>query len=97
VLGGKAIDGPGYFWEPTVITDLDTENCRIMNEEPFGPVAPIVSFDTTDEALALANRVPFGFASYVFTSSLATARITGEPGAGKTRTNIGTTVGGNQT
>jgi succinate-semialdehyde dehydrogenase/glutarate-semialdehyde dehydrogenase len=69
-LGGKAIDGPGHFWEPTVITDL--------NEEPFGPVAPVVSFDTTEEALALANRVPFGLASYVFTSSLATARTTGE-------------------
>ena len=78
LAGGKAIDGPGYFWEPTVVTNLDPENSRIMNEEPFGPVAPIVSFETLEEALTLANRVPFGLASYVFTSSLATARVVGE-------------------
>jgi succinate-semialdehyde dehydrogenase / glutarate-semialdehyde dehydrogenase len=78
VTGGAALDRPGYFFEPTVLTDLDPERTRIMNEEPFGPVAPIVSFNTLDDALTLANRVPFGLASYVFTSSLATARIAGE-------------------
>jgi succinate-semialdehyde dehydrogenase/glutarate-semialdehyde dehydrogenase len=78
LTGGKPFDGPGYFFEPTVVTNLDPEQSRIMNEEPFGPVAPIVSFDTVEEALTLANRVPFGLASYAFTTSLATARLAGE-------------------
>ena len=70
--GGRAIDGPGYFFEPTVLSGLNA-NMRIMNEEPFGPVALIVPFDTLEEAIAESNRVPFGLASYAFTRSMKTA------------------------
>ncbi|QKZ04977.1 NAD-dependent succinate-semialdehyde dehydrogenase [Pseudomonas eucalypticola] len=72
-LGGKAIDGPGYFFAPTVISGLNT-GMRLMNEEPFGPVALIVPFDTLDEVIAEANRLPFGLASYAFTASSKTAQ-----------------------
>lgn len=74
--GGKAIDGPGYFFEPTVISGL-TREMRIMNEEPFGPVALLVPFDTLEEAIAESNRVPFGLASYAFTTSMKTAHALG--------------------
>jgi succinate-semialdehyde dehydrogenase/glutarate-semialdehyde dehydrogenase len=70
--GGKAIEGPGYFFEPTVLSGL-TRDMRIMNEEPFGPVALLVPFDTLEEALEESNRVPFGLASYAFTTSMKTA------------------------
>ena len=72
-LGGKAIDGPGYFFAPTVISGLNT-GMRLMSEEPFGPVALIVPFDTLDEVIAEANRLPFGLASYAFTASSKTAQ-----------------------
>jgi succinate-semialdehyde dehydrogenase/glutarate-semialdehyde dehydrogenase len=71
--GGKAIDGLGYFFEPTVLSGL-TREMRIMNEEPFGPVALLVPFDTLEEAIAESNRVPFGLASYAFTTSMKTAQ-----------------------
>ncbi len=71
--GGKAVEGPGYFFEPTVLSGL-TPHMRIMNEEPFGPVALLVPFDTLEEAIAESNRVPFGLASYAFTTSMKTAQ-----------------------
>ncbi|WP_426110847.1 NAD-dependent succinate-semialdehyde dehydrogenase [Pseudomonas sp. DSP3-2-2] len=70
--GGQAIEGPGYFFAPTVLSGL-TRDMRIMNEEPFGPVALLVPFDTLEEALEESNRVPFGLASYAFTTSMKTA------------------------
>ncbi|MCF5715716.1 aldehyde dehydrogenase family protein, partial [Pseudomonas tremae] len=72
-VGGKAIEGAGYFFEPTVLSGL-TPAMRIMNEEPFGPVALLVPFDTLEEAIAESNRVPFGLASYAFTTSMKTAQ-----------------------
>ncbi|MDE1165317.1 MAG: NAD-dependent succinate-semialdehyde dehydrogenase [Pseudomonas sp.] len=72
-IGGKGLAGPGYFFEPTVISGL-TREMRLMNEEPFGPVALIVPFDTLDEAIEEANRLPFGLASYAFTASSKTAQ-----------------------
>jgi succinate-semialdehyde dehydrogenase/glutarate-semialdehyde dehydrogenase len=75
--GGRAIDGPGYFWEPTVLTHVDPSS-RVMIEEPFGPVAPIVAFHDASEGIELANNVAFGLASYAFTSSLSTARTLSE-------------------
>ena len=74
--GGRRIDGPGYFYEPTVISGL-SRSMRIMNEEPFGPVALIIPFDTLEEALQESNRLPFGLASYAFTSSTKTAQALG--------------------
>jgi succinate-semialdehyde dehydrogenase/glutarate-semialdehyde dehydrogenase len=72
--GGKAIDGPGYFFEPTVLSGLTTD-MRAMSEEPFGPLALIVPFDTVEDAVKESNRVPFGLASYAFTTSMKIAHI----------------------
>ncbi|EJM69336.1 NAD-dependent aldehyde dehydrogenase [Pseudomonas sp. GM49] len=73
-LGDETPGGPGYFFSPTVLSEL-TPQMRIMNEEPFGPVALIVPFDTLEDAVKEANRVPFGLASYAFTSSMKTTHV----------------------
>ena len=75
-LGGKRIGTEGYFFEPTVLTDVPA-NARILSEEPFGPLAPIVPFSSFDEVIAEANRLPFGLAAYAFTKSLKTATALG--------------------
>jgi succinate-semialdehyde dehydrogenase/glutarate-semialdehyde dehydrogenase len=75
-LGGKRGAGDGYFFEPTVLTDLPAD-ARILHEEPFGPIAPIMTFKTYDEVVAEANRLPFGLAAYAFTKSLKTATAIG--------------------
>ncbi|MEV8273812.1 NAD-dependent succinate-semialdehyde dehydrogenase [Microbacterium sp. NPDC077184] len=68
--GGTAVDGPGTFYEPTVVTDVQPGS-DILREEIFGPVLAIVPFDTEDEAIAIANDTEYGLVSYVFTESLA--------------------------
>jgi succinate-semialdehyde dehydrogenase/glutarate-semialdehyde dehydrogenase len=70
--GGKRIGNQGNFFEPTVLTDVP-ESARIMNEEPFGPVAVMLRFKDTDEVLRRANKLPFGLASYAFTKDAKTA------------------------
>jgi succinate-semialdehyde dehydrogenase/glutarate-semialdehyde dehydrogenase len=74
--GGNRIGNKGYFFEPTVVTDVP-KNARAMNEEPFGPLALISSFAKFDDAAEEANRLPFGLASYAFTSSTKTATAIG--------------------
>ena len=69
---GGALDKTGYFFSPAVVTDIP-DDARLMVEEPFGPVAPVVRFKTVDEAIARANSLPFGLASYVFTESIKTS------------------------
>jgi succinate-semialdehyde dehydrogenase/glutarate-semialdehyde dehydrogenase len=64
--GGKRIGNQGNFFEPTVLTDVP-ESARIMNEEPFGPVAVMLRFKDADEVLERANKLPYGLASYAFT------------------------------
>ena len=64
--GGKRRGNQGYFFEPTVITDVPDDS-KIMTEEPFGPVAPIVTFKTFDEVVERANSLQFGLAAYAFT------------------------------
>jgi succinate-semialdehyde dehydrogenase/glutarate-semialdehyde dehydrogenase len=64
--GGKRIGNQGNFYEPTVLTDVP-ESARIMNQEPFGPVAVMLRFKDTDEVLERANKLPYGLASYAFT------------------------------
>ncbi len=66
--GGERLGNRGFFWKPTVLTNIDS-SMRIMNEEPFGPVAMFVPFETDDEAIMHANRLPYGLAAYAFTSS----------------------------
>ncbi|GAB0101490.1 NAD-dependent succinate-semialdehyde dehydrogenase [Nocardia sp. JMUB6875] len=68
-LGGKAPGGPGWFYPATVLTDIPPA-ARILREEVFGPVAPIVGFETEEEGLAAANNTEFGLVAYVYTRSL---------------------------
>ena len=69
VVGGKPIDGPGHFFPPTVLVDVPA-NARINQEEIFGPVAPITTFATDEEALERANDTEYGLASYLYTRDL---------------------------
>lgn len=68
-VGGVASGGPGHFYPATVLTDVPAD-ARILREEVFGPVAPIVGFDTEDEGVAAANDTEYGLAAYVYTRSL---------------------------
>ena len=70
--GGKRIGNTGNFFEPTVLTDVGRD-MRVMNEEPFGPLAVMLPFASFDQAVAEANRLPYGLASYAYTSSAKTA------------------------
>ena len=77
VTGGKRHGNQGFFFEPTVVTDLPDDS-KLMTEEPFGPIAPIVTFKTFDEVVERANSLPFGLAAYAFTSSAQTATMIGD-------------------
>ncbi|WP_022879285.1 NAD-dependent succinate-semialdehyde dehydrogenase [Microbacterium sp. B19] len=68
--GGSPVDGPGTFFEPTVVADVQPGS-EILREEIFGPVLAIVPFDTEDDAVRIANDTEYGLVSYVFTESLA--------------------------
>jgi succinate-semialdehyde dehydrogenase/glutarate-semialdehyde dehydrogenase len=70
--GGNRIGNKGNFFEPTVITDVP-KDARVMHEEPFGPLAVISPFNTFDEVVTEANRLPYGLASYAYTRSAKTA------------------------
>ncbi|WP_328449397.1 NAD-dependent succinate-semialdehyde dehydrogenase [Amycolatopsis sp. NBC_00438] len=72
LTGGAGVDGPGHFYQATVLTDVPQE-ARLTHEEIFGPVAPISAFDTEEEAVAKANDTEFGLVSYVYTSDLKRA------------------------
>src|SRR5699024_6106510 len=72
LLGGKRPKRTGYFYEPTVLIDLDAES-DILREETFGPVAPIESFESFEDALELANESKYGLASIVCTQSASNA------------------------
>jgi len=77
IVGGKRRGNQGFFFEPTVITEVP-DDCKVMREEPFGPLAPIVTFKSFDEVVARANSLPYGLAAYAFTSSNATAAAIGD-------------------
>ncbi len=80
--GGRQIGNAGWFLEPTVLVDVPTD-ARIMNEEPFGPVAILNRMQGLDDILAEANRLPYGLASYAYTGSTATAAaLRGEVASG---------------
>ncbi|MEO7125535.1 MAG: NAD-dependent succinate-semialdehyde dehydrogenase [Nakamurella sp.] len=72
LTGNTPIDGPGHFYTPTVLQNVPT-TARMFTEEIFGPVAPITTFVTDDEAIALANATEFGLVSYAFTKDLTRA------------------------
>ncbi len=72
VVGGQAHDGAGYFYNPTVLTDIP-DDAQLLHEEIFGPVAPVKGFDDEDEAVAAANNTEYGLVAYVYTSDLKRA------------------------
>jgi len=69
LAGGKAIDGAGYYYPPTVVTNVPLQ-ARMVSEEIFGPVASVIPFDTEEEVIAAANDSEYGLAAYVFTEDL---------------------------
>ena len=77
VTGGKRRGNQGFFFEPTVVTDIPDDS-TLMTQEPFGPLAPIVTFKTFDEVVERANSLPYGLAAYAFTASGATANAIGD-------------------
>ena len=76
VTGGERVDGPGHFYEPTVLTDIP-DDARLLREEIFGPVAPVKAFATEQEAIVAANATEFGLVAYLYTADLQRAwRVT---------------------
>jgi succinate-semialdehyde dehydrogenase/glutarate-semialdehyde dehydrogenase len=75
--GGKRHGNEGFYYEPTIVTDVP-DHSLIMTEEPFGPIAPIVTFKTFDEVVERANSLEFGLAAYAFTTSIARATAIGD-------------------
>ena len=78
--GGKILTGggrserfdKGYWFEPTIIREVNGE-MKLMTEEPFAPVMPLLDFDKLDDVIAAANNTPYGLAAYVFTNDLTVA------------------------
>jgi len=70
--GGVRPDGPGFFYPPTVLTDIPA-GAAVLGDEPFGPIMPILPFAEIEDGLAQANAVPYGLAAYVFTTDLQRA------------------------
>jgi len=76
-VGGSRIDGPGFFYQPTVLGGVAIES-PITSEEIFGPVAPVIPFNDTDQMVDWANDTEMGLAAYVFSSDVARAMSVGE-------------------
>ena len=74
LAGGERVGSTGNFWAPTLLADVPL-HARLMNEEPFGPVALIHRVSTMEDAIAEANRLPFGLAAYLFTENARTANL----------------------
>jgi len=72
LVGGHKLDGPGYFYAPTVL-DAVPPNAEVLREEIFGPVAPVATFKTDDEAIAAANATEYGLVAYMYTDDLRRA------------------------
>ncbi|WP_244193889.1 NAD-dependent succinate-semialdehyde dehydrogenase [Bordetella genomosp. 12] len=70
--GGKSTGQAGFFFEPTVVADTPLDSL-LMTTEPFGPIAPVIGFDSLDEAIRIANDTPYGLAAYAYTESSASA------------------------
>jgi acyl-CoA reductase-like NAD-dependent aldehyde dehydrogenase len=77
LCGGKRVDGPGYFYEPTVLVDV-TPDMDVVNKETFGPVVPVMRFDDEAAMIAEANRSHLGLLAYVFSKDSARAQRVAE-------------------
>lgn len=76
LCGGRRVDRPGFFFEPTVLANVP-DTCRLAHTEPFGPIATLEPFDNLDEAIARANASRYGLGAYAFTRDLVTAHRLG--------------------
>jgi succinate-semialdehyde dehydrogenase/glutarate-semialdehyde dehydrogenase len=72
VVGGSEVDGRGYFYEPTVLSDVPPD-AKLLKEEIFGPVAPVASFESEEDAIAAANDTEYGLVAYVYTRDIKRA------------------------
>jgi succinate-semialdehyde dehydrogenase/glutarate-semialdehyde dehydrogenase len=72
--GGERIGDTGNYWQPTILGDVPIK-AKVFNDEPFGPMAAIRSFNTLEEAILESNRLPYGLAAYAFTRSLKNADL----------------------
>lgn len=72
LCGGKRKAGPGYFYEPTVVADV-SDGLRLVDEEPFGPILPVIKYSDLDEVIARANNSPNGLGGSVWSSDTAKA------------------------
>ena len=70
VVGGSAREGAGWFYQPTVLTGV-TQDMALASSEIFGPIAPVIRFDTEEQAIAMANDSEFGLASYFYSTNLS--------------------------
>ena len=70
LVGGKRVEGGGHFYVPTVLTDIKAD-MLVLREETFGPVAPLMKFETEEEVIRLANSTEFGLAAYFYTRDIA--------------------------
>lgn len=77
VMAGGKRGNAGYFFQPTLLADVP-DSAEIMNNEPFGPVAVAAPFSTLEDAVAKANRLPYGLAAFAFTEGLRTANLLGD-------------------
>ena len=69
IVGGEKLDGAGYFYRPTVLTDVP-DDAKLLREEIFGPVAPVRGFADEDEAIKVANDTEYGLVAYVYTQDI---------------------------
>jgi succinate-semialdehyde dehydrogenase / glutarate-semialdehyde dehydrogenase len=72
IVGGTRVDGAGYFYAPTVLADVP-DDARLLGEEIFGPVAPVTTFDSEEQAVEWANRTEYGLVAYVYTRDIKRA------------------------
>jgi succinate-semialdehyde dehydrogenase/glutarate-semialdehyde dehydrogenase len=72
LVGGKDVDGSGYFFEPTVLADVPPD-AKLLKEEIFGPVAPVASFESEQDAIDAANDTEYGLVAYVYTRDIKRA------------------------
>jgi succinate-semialdehyde dehydrogenase/glutarate-semialdehyde dehydrogenase len=72
LVGGHEVDGRGYFFEPTVLGDVPPD-AKLLKEEIFGPVAPVASFDSEEDAVRAANDTEYGLVAYVYTRDIKRA------------------------
>ena len=81
VTGGKALEKDGWYYAPTLLANVP-KDARVLNEEVFGPVLPVIPYDTVEEALAMANELPFGLTGSVFGSTKKARKVAKELEAG---------------